>query len=215
MKKNIMMRLASGLLVAVLLTTCAISGTFAKYVTEGKGFDTARVAKFGVDVTATGSMFKTEYDTDKTFKTVVSSNEDKVIAPGTSGDLGGVTITGTPEVAVEVKFEATEVKLDGKWEDKDENFYCPLEITVGEKTISGLKYTDMACFVDDIKKEIESYSKVYGPNTTLAGENLGLSWAWAFENGKDVEDTYLGDQAADGNASSITITIATTVTQID
>lgn len=50
MKKNKIMRIASVLLVAVILTTCAISGTFAKYVTSGSGSDTARVAKFGVTV---------------------------------------------------------------------------------------------------------------------------------------------------------------------
>ena len=43
MKKNIMMRVASALLIAVLLTTCAISGTFAKYVSTASGSDTARV----------------------------------------------------------------------------------------------------------------------------------------------------------------------------
>ena len=44
MKKNRMMRVASALLVAVLLTTCAISGTFAKYVSTATGEDAARVA---------------------------------------------------------------------------------------------------------------------------------------------------------------------------
>ena len=52
MKKNRMMRVASALLVAVLLTTCAISGTFAKYVTTESGSDFARVAKWGVNVEA-------------------------------------------------------------------------------------------------------------------------------------------------------------------
>ena len=53
MKKNKMMRLASGLLVAVLITTSTISGTFAKYVTTADAKDEARVAKFGVVITAT------------------------------------------------------------------------------------------------------------------------------------------------------------------
>lgn len=45
MRKNRMMRAASALLVAVLMTTCTISGTFAKYVTSADSTDTARVAK--------------------------------------------------------------------------------------------------------------------------------------------------------------------------
>ena len=47
MRKNKMMRAASGLLVAVLLSTCAISGTFAKYTTSTESTDNARVAVWG------------------------------------------------------------------------------------------------------------------------------------------------------------------------
>ena len=62
MKKNVMMRVASVLLVAVLLTTCAISGTFAKYTTGDAGHDTARVAKWGVTITANGTTFAEAYN---------------------------------------------------------------------------------------------------------------------------------------------------------
>ena len=61
MMKNKMMRAASILLVAVLLSTCAISGTFAKYVTTASGTDTARVAKWGVVITANGNLFNKTY----------------------------------------------------------------------------------------------------------------------------------------------------------
>ena len=52
MKRNKMMRIASVLLVAVLLSTCVISGTFAKYTTSNSATDSARVAKWGVIITA-------------------------------------------------------------------------------------------------------------------------------------------------------------------
>lgn len=114
MKKNRMMRLASGLLVAVLMTTSMISGTFAKYVTTASGADNARVAKFGVTVEAsTGTAFKTEYtkhddeNTEYTGVTVKAVDEKKVVAPGTSSsDVDGdfkFIIKGTPEVAVKVE----------------------------------------------------------------------------------------------------------------
>lgn len=54
MKKNKTMRAASALLVAALLSTSIISGTFAKYTTGASAQDSARVAKWGVVVTATG-----------------------------------------------------------------------------------------------------------------------------------------------------------------
>lgn len=57
MEKNRMMRLASALLILTLLTTCMISGTFAKYTTQATGEDTARVAKWGVTVNVTSDLF--------------------------------------------------------------------------------------------------------------------------------------------------------------
>ena len=51
-RKNHTLKLAGILLALVLVTSCFVGGTFAKYVTEGTGSDSARVAKFGVTVTA-------------------------------------------------------------------------------------------------------------------------------------------------------------------
>ena len=122
MKKNKTMRIASVLLIAVLLTTCIISGTFAKYVTSGEVEDQARVAKFGVVVNGSGSLFAENYwavdqdesnkpgdaETDHTTEylkmTVESLNGDKLVAPGTKNADGGMTIgiTGKPEVDVRI-----------------------------------------------------------------------------------------------------------------
>ena len=97
MKKNTMMRIASVLMVAVLLSTCAISSTFAKYVSSASAGDTARIAKWGVEVTATGNAFKVEYQkqTDNNSYSVVSKDKDStdetaiknILAPGTSGNI--------------------------------------------------------------------------------------------------------------------------------
>ena len=111
MKKNKMMRIASVLLVMTLISTCAISGTFAKYVTKVSGEDSARVAKWGVVLTVSaGEAFATQYEThDDTYEgeySVIAFNaEDKLVAPGTSSkdkDVDGdlvATVMGTPEVA--------------------------------------------------------------------------------------------------------------------
>ncbi|MBR6599807.1 MAG: hypothetical protein IKK88_05855, partial [Oscillospiraceae bacterium] len=61
MKKNNSMRAAGGLMIATMLTTSIVSGTYAKYVTSDSATDTARVAKFGVTVEASGSLFDTTY----------------------------------------------------------------------------------------------------------------------------------------------------------
>lgn len=235
MKKNKMMRLASVLLVAVLLSTCAISGTFAKYVTSGDATSTARVAKFGVVVDAEGDLFKTKYvkdDTDATIRgeSVISSGnaDDNVVAPGTKGNLTNVKITGTPEVAVKVTNEA-EVTLAG-WKvpaaapDDATEFYFPLVIKVNEKAVDLSSCTGIADVQTKIKNAIEDVSKEYEAKADLSDATnafkLNVSWEWPFAKGADDaakaetdrKDTALGD--AD-TASKISIKITTTVTQID
>ena len=50
MKKNMMMRLSIFLVLGILLTTCVISGTFAKYTTSNNGSDSAKVAAWGLTI---------------------------------------------------------------------------------------------------------------------------------------------------------------------
>ncbi len=227
MKKNRMMRVASALLVAVLLTTCAISGTFAKYVTSKESTDTARVAKFGVDLGVTvDGAFATEYDADVTVtdkdgaaiaKTVVASStdQDNLVAPGTKGDLmASATIAGTPEVAVNVKQEATLV-LTG-WAVEG-TYYCPLVITVDGAEFYGMNYTSAAEFIAAVEAALDSDVN-YAPNTDLT-ESHSVTWAWAFEgtDGKQTDelDTALGNYAAKTGDIKISFIYKVTVTQID
>ena len=227
MKKNKMMRIASVLLVAVLLTTCAISGTFAKYITEKESTDTARVAKFGVDLAVTvDGAFATEYDADTTAndehgvaiaKTVVAAadDQDNLVAPGTKGDLmASATIAGTPEVAVNVKQEATLV-LTG-WAVEG-TYYCPLVITVDGTAFYGLDYQSVDEFIEAVEGALDSDVN-YAPNTDLT-ESHSVTWAWAFEgtDGKQTneKDTALGDYAAETGDIEISFTYKITVTQID
>lgn len=127
MKKNKTMRLASWLLVLTLLTTCIISGTFAKYVTSDEGDDTARVAKWGVTATVSGSLFGEHYnwgdfDTEEHPNQVSASytgsvdsiSEDgeigdggNIVAPGTESGTNpfSIDVSGTPEVAVSVELK--------------------------------------------------------------------------------------------------------------
>lgn len=220
MKKNRMMRVASALLVAVLLSTCAISGTFAKYVAKGSGSDTARVAKWGVQVTGTAETFADTYAKDDgsfiVTTNTVESTED-VVAPGTTGNMAAFTITGTPEVAVRVKFEGT-LELGDKWVDSISAYYCPIEITVGTTTYKGLDYASADAFETAVNAAIATYSNDYAAGTDLSGigaDAPAISWAWAFEGNDDAKDTYLGDQAAVGNAAEIYLAVTATVTQID
>ncbi len=152
MKKNRMMRVASALLIAVLLTTCSISGTFAKYVTTASASDTARVAKWGVGVSVSVDPFANSYaKTDGnaiSANTVVSATEgtapnttqDDVVAPGTSGTFGTIQITGAPEVEV-IAETVVDVELSDGWKynsganNEVDSMYFPLVITVANTVV--------------------------------------------------------------------------------
>jgi len=124
MKKNTMLRIASILLVVTLLSTCVISGTFAKYVTKAEGKDQARVAKWGILVSVEGdSAFKTEYETDDTNgydgEFSVKADEDidllddvdqpeRLVAPGTLNDGLKGSVIGKPEVATRYELKISD-----------------------------------------------------------------------------------------------------------
>ena len=206
MKKNVMMRLASFLLVAVLISTSAISGTYAKYVTSGSASDAARVAKWGVTLTLDAdSNFKNEYathDDDYTGSVSVRSEDAaKVVAPGTSSaDVDGrliFSITGTPEVATKVDIsmkvnndimlkagdydKATTAAADGNYTLA--NDYYPVVYTLTQiSSATGEVMAPVSGNLNTIKTALETYANTayYAPNTKLDA-SFKLTWAWAFD----------------------------------
>ena len=200
MRKNKMMRLASALLVAVLLTTCAISGTFAKYVSEATADDTARVAKWGWGSTTLSiDLFATSYD-----GTVQSSNSDKLIAPGTKKTASLVWTPDAnfaPEVDYELSFTVAaatnipaEIEAELDWVlsiDGTETTYTTF--TALEAALEAKKYAGEAA-------------------TAAPTVDIEIGWVWAFNGGDDVADTNLGNA---GTLPSLTVAITMTATQVD
>ncbi len=216
MKKNVMMRIASILVVAVLLTTCVISGTFAKYVTKGEAEDRARVAKFGVliDISGDSSFANTYAKTDADYSGTLSVEAtDKVVAPGTaSASALTFSLTGTPEVATRIQITLSDVKdvflKAGDYKDMTQapykgtfnvaNDYYPVKWTLKqtapvEKTIVDGKS------LADINTALTEFAsgKDYAPGVDLSSK-FELSWEWAFSV-DDKADTLLGDLAADSS----------------
>ena len=240
MKKNKMMRIASVLLVAVLVSTCAISGTFAKYVSSGSAQDSARVAKWGVRFDITSDLFADSYeyhDTTGGYKADYSvKSSDKVVAPGTSGDAYTFTTTGTPEVSYIVSFAKTP---DSTWTTiytsdnglgdttKTEDYY-PVKFTIklGEYTNAG--FTSM----DDLAAALAYYKYYYsvdknayyvsndGGATWVKNGNkiptMNISWEWDFSTSAldDTYDTFLGDYIA-GVLDGYTVTGVNVCTDIN
>lgn len=124
MKKNKALRTASGLMVLTLLTISIIGATFAKYTTTGSASDTARVAKWGVVIKTSGSLYSNTYADEKggnipaawSKKTLAdgisvqaAAETENIVAPGTKSYGNGLSfgISGTPEVAVSVTADIT------------------------------------------------------------------------------------------------------------
>lgn len=223
MKKNKMMRAASFLLVAVLLTTSVISGTFAKYVTSAEASDSARVAKWGVQITTDGNMFGGAYKAVAHGNGVSSSysaSEDSVhsaggnvVAPGTKGTMASFVVSGQPEVDVEVTYDAT-LTLTG-WTLTDSSEYCPLVFYVKDITGNTTEYKadTMAELKSAVENAIEANTKQYEALTDMTeiNDDITVSWEWPF-NGDDAKDTELGNLA---DAPTVQLDVTCTVTQID
>ena len=235
MKKNKFLRLASFMLIACLATCCAVGGTFAKYTASGSAGDTARVAKWGVTITATddGEANKTVLDTyDGNDEAQISVVQDlKLMAPGTKGGLISVNVEGKPEVAVNVAVSFT-LTLTGWNIGTSAEEYMPLVFTA---VIAGTtntykigsdsgEYADIAALKDAIEQDIKAVNGDYAPDKDFSDIlDLKLSWSWAFETGanadeiaaNDKKDTALGDAAAAGNAPTMTVSYSIVMNQID
>ena len=202
MKKNVMMRVASALLVAVLMTTCAISGTFAKYTSSDTITDNARVAKWGWGSTSVElELFKKTYGTN-----VQSSNEDNVIAPGTSNEY---TIAWTPdanfkpEVDYTVSLTVTGT-IDAGVEDK-----LNWTLKIGDGAV-----TEHATFADLLvalgTQSVDGEANAAVP--TIPAITIGWTWPAGSSNADHESDTILGNEAFE-NLDKCSVTVALTATQ--
>ena len=221
MKKGMFPRIAAVMLMLTLLSTCVISGTFAKYVTSDSIEATARVAKWGVEVTIAGDdngdVFADTYATNDSSvsasitNSVDSSDDRNVLAPGTAGTLGSISISGTPEVAVKVSYEA-ELTLTG-WTIGENTTYCPIVFKVNgtDYKIDGDTIADTAALEAAVENAIEDTTANFAANTSISSD-LTLSWRWEFESGNDANDTALGNLA---EAPYIVLNLKAIVTQID
>lgn len=187
MKKNNVMRVFALMLALTLVSVCAISGTFAKYVTKVEGTDHARVAKWGVLLNIEGNAFSDKYAAEDesylaaggTYSVEAVEEGDYVVAPGTNSAQVGKTlkasVTGRPEVAaryaIEVKGVEDVVLPAGTYTDYTvapytgtftlDKDYAPvkwdLTITKGGTTV---KVTDL--LYDNLPANLRTVAEGYG-----------------------------------------------------
>lgn len=195
-KKNYTMRIAAGVMTAALLSTCAISSTFAKYTTAQTGTDSARVAKwnilFGEGETTMSEKFKFDlFDTtygDATSPSVKSSNDDKVIAPGTTGSFA-LVIENRSEVTATYAIDYTVTKSAS----------IPVKFSVD----NGTTWTDNLANVAATALAMDS------------SKTITIEWKWDYEDtnddDRDENDTNLGTAGTD----TLTVSATVTATQVN
>ena len=199
MKKNIALRLASGLMLSCLLSTCVISGTFAKYTSSSTGSDTAHVAKWDIKLkdtameeTFTFDLFNTIKDSNGTdTETDIKIFDGTIIAPGTSGSFE-INLKNDSEVTAQYAIDFTEIN----------GADLPIEYALG--TSSEANWKDSIDELDFVDSNANKTLSMGGTATEI------VYWRWKFESDNDVLDTYYGI-----NGATITVTATVTVTQVD
>ena len=207
MKKNRMMRLASILLVCVLLTTSVISGTFAKYVTKVESEDKARVAKWGFN-TASISIENLFDLVDP--KNVVGADDDGtlVIAPGTSGKAAFKfenALPAGPEVAYTFTVDTTGSSCADDIQ-KNVNIKWALAKTT---EVESAKYDTWEKLIADINALDGDKDYGVGEIPDMVDTEYTILWKWNYENSDDGNDNDKYNDSDLGNTAVTTPLIAT------
>jgi len=196
MRTNKMVKVTLVLLLAAILTSGAVSGTFAKYASESTGSDTARVAKWDVKLNGAAWSDTVNFNlfsyTDTNVDVNGVNDDAKVIAPGTEGSFS-FTIKNDSEVTAKYSIELTETNANN----------IPIEYKVG-----------------DGEWQVPNEGKITlatDKNLTFgsAAETVTVAWRWAFEGSESTN--FKTSQTTDtdnvlGAAGTATVTVAATIT---
>lgn len=180
------------LLVLVFFTGHFASSTICKYIVTNSSKNSARVAKFGITITASGeenNVFLKEYLKEGTGGEysihIKSTSDDKIIAPGMIFGTSNIQIKGKAEVAVNVKVNCN-MKIDGL-EDMIINYagkedikltdIFPIDFYVtynGTKEERPKSIKNLSAF---LKKKL---AKDHAPNDEI-DENISISMEWPID----------------------------------
>ena len=111
-KVNKIIKIVAAMLLSLaLVTSCLVSGVFAKYVKKGNADFGIELKEWGITVSSKGTDLVKEYTSDGNVivrsSTSINSGNDNIIMPGSSGRLAYFRIEGSPEVAYSVDFSGS------------------------------------------------------------------------------------------------------------
>lgn len=206
--KNKFLRVAAAMAVCALISVCAVSGTYAKYVSSSTGSDSARVAKwgFGESTSVTVDLFSNVYKNGSEEETVKSADNAKVIAPGT--EYSSMVVLKNVEKSEVAYTLAVTASTDSDTTDFDnnENFVWTLKKGDAE---TATEYATFADLVAEINQSTD-----YDPNAAVPVIAMTIGWKWTYSTDEtgDRDDTALGIKA---EPNTISVKITVTATQKD
>ena len=195
------------LLGVTALGAYAISGTYAKYISEKNADDKAQVAKWGFtvngkdltsesftfDLFTPGSVYNYTTTCDTTDDALVKNGatDDAIIAPGTCGEFS-LVLKNTSEVKAAYAIDYTVTNANN----------IPIEFSVDGGTTWASTLTDV---------DYSAATSINYDDTT--GKTVTVKWRWVYENGTDT--TLATNDASDtalGTAGAATVTVDAKVT---
>lgn len=217
MKKNTMMKIASVLMIAVLLTTCVISGTFAKYTTQVGSDDAARVAKWGFNTASINfeDLFASSYN-----NVAAGDNTLAIIAPGTSGSVAFEfdNTTTAPEVAYTFKVDTTGSACATNIQNNTNITWALAKTSEKNDAVYGT-WEKLIADIEALSGEADG-EKAYAANEipAMVDTEYTILWKWNFSNTDDgnalaTNDSYLGNEAVNAD-QVVTLKITITAEQV-
>ncbi len=165
--------LISVLLIVSLLSTALFSVVFAAYSVEKTATATAVVSAYGINLAINN----------------VSTTETMKMMPGGSGKLADVDASGTANVKSVATYTLDvddETFTEAAW-TVDGSFYCPIVITIGTASTSGLNDDNSAKTYAEFVEDIQAleYTANIALNTKMDTDQADattydqtVTWAW-------------------------------------
>ena len=231
MIKNKAMRLGYVMLVLALLTTCAISGTFAKYTASSETKDVARVAYWGFTSSDTTTLALFNHGDAKVVSGGTVNEVSNVIAPGTTNSADLIfsynvlndTIKA-PEVSYTFKVEA-ENTGSTTFLDNADGFNWTLKVGEDGTENKYAKTSDLLTALNNLSAS-DTVSAGSLPSTVFDGttaKKITIGWRWDFtdESSTASDDTKEMRDTADtafasvdeANLQNVKLNIKVTATQ--
>ena len=195
-KRNWIFKIASALMMACLLTTCVISGTFAKFTSQASGSTTVKVATWDFNFEDSQSTQKT-FAVDLAATTELDGGADEqvdttnegILAPGTKGSFS---------ISLENKSQVSA------------SYAVSFEYEDASKAPTNLKFCATENGTYSTLADLNgAFAAVEEENRTLAHTNgtdtITVYWKWEFTNTD--ETSYAGNE--------IVINATIDLTQVD